>query len=572
MHNKAFKKEAFKDCIRIMAGSILFSTFYEFIVILVQTLSARTIGSFTNAILSVKYDLVKNNLWFLLILVLMNIILEPSLGVLKDIFLFKQALTHHSEVVLKFLNKDYLKAKRFEAGELSSRWEKDLLNYRTSVIIMVSKPLLIIPSFILVSFYIFHNWIYGIVCILAALFPVITAYFTSPIESRYFMKNREYESKKRTLEFDLSTGHSYLKMNLIGEQFLSKLDNLFKNFFNEVEIKEIDLRNTISFLNSVSKYTSQIIVVIFGTYLLSKDVILAGDIASYLGYLLPIQKIMNEFSVLIRQIRLHQGISNRVIEFYTDYEKTNGNHLKDPINEISLENISFSYNEAKTVIDNFSLSLCNLTSSNTLNSMNYLNKHVSLANEKDLNNKIPIMDPLFTGKKILLYGENGSGKSTLFKIIIGLYCSYNGKLSVNGINYTNFNIDSIRKRISYIEQSPYFFNGTLEENIKIVNPNITREKILELINKFQINKALSDEIRDNGSNLSGGEKQKLSIIRGLIKDADIYFFDEPTNNLDTISKDIIKDIIKNEKHTVFFITHDLDLQSIANEKILLEKC
>lgn len=92
-----------------------------------------------------------------------------------------------------------------------------------------------------------------------------------------------------------------------------------------------------------------------------------------------------------------------------------------------------------------------------------------------------------------------------------------------------------------------------------------------LLNKLKVNKPLNYEIKDDGSNLSGGEKQKLSIIRGLLRDADIYFWDEPTNNLDIESKVVIKSIIEELKSTVVLITHDTSLQMVSDEKILMKK-
>lgn len=532
MHDKSFKRKAFNDCFRIMIGSITFSICYELIVVVVQTVSANTIGAFANAIISLKNDLVMNNLWILIILVLINIILEPLVGVIKNIFLFKQAINHHGQVVSKFLNKDYLKAQKFNSGELSSRWEIDILNYRTTVIAMISKPIIILVSFILVSFYIFNNFAYGIVCMIAAIVPVITTYFTSSMESRYFMRNYEYEAERRVQEIDLSTEHSYLKMNQVGKYFLKNIDDLFQNYFKEVGVKEINLKSTITFCNSISNYAAQITVVLFGTYLLSKGRILPGDIVSYLGYLLPIQRVMKEGSEFIRQVRIYNGVSQRIVEFYIDCENIDGKDFECKISEIECKNISFSYDNSKTIINDVSLRL----------------------DEK---------------KKILIYGENGCGKSTLIKLISGLYSGYKGDLNINKENNNSFNIDSIRSRISYIDQSPYFFKGTLEENVRIVNPEVTQEKMQMLLNKLKINKPLNYEIKDDGSNLSGGEKQKLSIVRGLIRDADVYVLDEPTNNLDIQSKGVIKSIIEEQKNTVILITHDTDIQMVADKKILM---
>ena len=439
---------------------------------------------------------------------------------------------HHSEVVSKFLNKDYLKAKEYGAGELSSRWDIDLLNYRTSVIRIISKPIIVGLSSIVISIYFFGNFKYSIVCLLAALLPLCTTYFTSALQASYHCKNSEYEAEKRDYEIALATGHTYLKINSISDLFISKLDTSFKNFFNVTGIKNIKLKNSIIFLNTISNYTAQIIVVIFGLYLLSKREILIGDIASYLAYLIPIQSVIKELSIFIKELKVYNEFSNRIIEFYTDCENINGKNLEESINEITLKDVSFSYDKKNPTFENVSFSLKK-------------------------------------GMKVLIHGKNGSGKSTLIKIISGLYSTYEGKLSVNGMDYKDLNVDSFRKRVSYIEQTPYFFKGNLGENIRIVNPEVDQERLQGLMAQLKINKSLEYFINDDGSNLSGGEKQKISILRGLLKEAEVYIIDEPTNNLDIDSKEVIKAILQDKKYTVIFITHYVDLQSIADEKILM---
>jgi ABC-type bacteriocin/lantibiotic exporter with double-glycine peptidase domain len=532
MHKNKFKKEALNDCLKILGGAIVFSAFCDSIVIWVQIILAKSLGSFTNSIVAGEYHLVTKNLWVISILILINIALEPFNKFIQSTLLFKQALKHHSEVVSRFLNKDYLKAKEYGAGELSSRWDIDLLNYRTSIIRIISKPIIILLSSIPISIYFFNNFKYSAVCLIAALIPVITTYFTSALQSFYYIKNSEYEAEKRDYEINLATGHTYLKINNISDLFISKLDIGFKNFFSVVGIKTINLKNSISFLNAISNYISQIIVIIFGLSLLSNGDILIGDIASYLAYLIPVQSIIKELSIFIKEIKVYRKFSNRIIEFYTDCENLNGKNVDEAINEISLKSVSFFYNKENPTFENISFSLKK-------------------------------------GMKLLIHGSNGSGKSTLVKIIGGLYSKYEGNLTVNGIDYKDLNIYSFRKRVSYIDQMPYFFKGTLEENIKIVNPEATLKQVQELMTQLKINKPLDYLIKDDGSNLSGGEKQKISLLRGLLKSADLYIIDEPTNNLDMDTKEVIKSILKDKKYTVIFITHYVDLQSIADEKILI---
>lgn len=155
--------------------------------------------------------------------------------------------------------------------------------------------------------------------------------------------------------------------------------------------------------------------------------------------------------------------------------------------------------------------------------------------------------------------DHGSGKSTLIKILSGLYRSFNGKLNVNGVDVSEVNIHSLRQRISYIEQDPHFFKGTIRENLLLADSSKSDESLRSMLKLVNLDKSLDDIIELNSSNLSGGEKQKLSIARALLKDSDVLIFDEPTNNLDKETKEIVRNLIKTLDKSIIFISHDKDL-------------
>jgi len=504
MTDKKVKKIAFSHCIKIMWFSFLLFFLYEFSVIVFRTFTARVLGDFTNNILSLDYNTVMQSLGLLIILIILNIFLEPTLSIVRIIVHFKQSLKHHSEVVSIFLNKDYLKAKKIGA-ELAFRWEDDLLYYKEIILDLTTKPLIIIFSSILLSFYLFENIVYGFICIAASLIPVFITYFTRKKESKYRVQKSEYETKKSAYEIDMATQFVYLKTNKINNLFISKIKDLFRNYFIQTKEKDIKLKSKIEYLNKLSIYLSQLVVVLTGVYFVSIGQIQAGQIASYVIYLVPIQKIIEQISLLLKAQKMYKEYSNRIIPFYTYKENIDGKNFNDNINFISIENLSFKYDNDKKVIDN-------------------LDFHIK------------------RGEKIKIAGNNGVGKSTLVKLISGLYSDYQGKIKINGNDCTSYNIDSIRKKISYIEQDPYFFAGTIEENLIIVNPNTNKEKAKEILLKLEFDKKLEDKIENGGINLSGGEKQKLSIARGIIKDSDVYIFDEPLNNLDKNTKEKLKEI------------------------------
>lgn len=168
------------------------------------------------------------------------------------------------------------------------------------------------------------------------------------------------------------------------------------------------------------------------------------------------------------------------------------------------------------------------------------------------------------GETILITGPNGSGKSTLIKLLLRLYSPQKGEILIDGYTIDNLCLFSLRNRISVISQNIFFFNDTIKNNILYSSPEAKEEEMeraSELSGAYEFIKKLNNgfetTIGEVGKKLSGGEKQKISIARAVLKDADIIIFDEPTTYLDVAS--VRKFEILHEKFlrnkTCIFISH-----------------
>lgn len=183
---------------------------------------------------------------------------------------------------------------------------------------------------------------------------------------------------------------------------------------------------------------------------------------------------------------------------------------------------------------------------------------------------------VYQGDVILLYGSIGCGKSTLLKVLTGVFQASAGQIYYEGKRVNGKEWEIFRKRISYVGQEPAFFTGTIYENFRAVNPSISDIEIKKLCKLFGVDDVI--EKKDNGyqtmidskaSIFSGGEKQRISIIRSLLKQAEIVFMDEPTSALDDKNTKIfIKQIEKmREKKTFIIVTHDKRLLELNVRKI-----
>lgn len=174
------------------------------------------------------------------------------------------------------------------------------------------------------------------------------------------------------------------------------------------------------------------------------------------------------------------------------------------------------------------------------------------------------------GERVFLCGRNGSGKSTLIKLLCGLYPGYRGGIRVNGIELREISMDSWRKKCAYVEQSPYLFQGTVWENVRLGRLDAGEEEVREAIRRVGLEELAEREISDDQEVLSGGERQKISIARALLRNADILLMDEPGNNLDKETLSWLEGFIRDYRGTMLFISHDERMLALADEAVRLD--
>jgi len=175
------------------------------------------------------------------------------------------------------------------------------------------------------------------------------------------------------------------------------------------------------------------------------------------------------------------------------------------------------------------------------------------------------------GDRIALIGENGSGKSTLINLLLRLYELQGGNIILNNNTILDYELFSYRNMFSVIMQNPYLFNGTIMDNLSMFGSNKLEDtllncELLDFINKLP--DKFNTNIGNNASHISGGEKQKIALIRALAADSKVLILDEPTSAYDKKSeKDFIEIIKKCNKDIVIMITHQPELLRATNKII-----
>ncbi len=216
--------------------------------------------------------------------------------------------------------------------------------------------------------------------------------------------------------------------------------------------------------------------------------------------------------------------------YHTEYEDN------EPINfmhEIALKNISFAYKEGKNIIENFSLTIKK-------------------------------------GEKVAFVGNSGAGKSTLIDLIIGIYKPQSGEIRIDNILLDNQNIRAWRKKIGYIPQNIFLFDGSVAENIAL-GESIDKNHIIECCKRANIweflreNDGINTRVGDNGIKLSGGQRQRIAIARAIYDNPEILVLDEATSALDSQAEEHIMD-------EIYSIAKDKTLLIIAHRLSTIERC
>ena len=256
----------------------------------------------------------------------------------------------------------------------------------------------------------------------------------------------------------------------------------------------------------------------------------------------PVQETLNVSVEFTRSLALFTRIFD-----YFDMEETiaspeNGKKPEVKNQEICYEHVAFSYIPEKKLLT-------------------------------DIDFKVP------GGKMYAVVGPSGSGKSTVVNMIPRLYDVTAGKVTIAGVDVRDFDLEYLRKNIGVVTQETYLFNGTIKDNLLYANEEATDEEIISAcktasIHEFIMNqpKGYNTQVGNRGLKLSGGEKQRLSLARVILKDPAILILDEATSALDSISENAISDALTKlmENRTSIVIAHRLST-ILKADRILVVK-
>ncbi len=333
----------------------------------------------------------------------------------------------------------------------------------------------------------------------------------------------------------------------LGKQEIQRLNTTTGKILT-LELKKVKYLRSLSFIQGTIVNLLRTSIMFLMLYLIFTRAITVGQFFSLLFYSFfifgPLQELGNIINIY-RETEASMNVYQEILRIPTEPRAVNPAPLTE-LTTLAFEGVTFQHQSASSPAIN----------------------DISFAAHR--------------GETVALVGPSGSGKTTLVKLLVGLYQPKSGRILYNGIAGTDIDLDGLRERIGFVTQDTQLFSGTIRENLLFVNPSASDADCLEALRKAschdllaRANRGLDTVIGEGGVKVSGGEKQRLSIARALLRRPHLLVFDEATSSLDSITEEGIVDTIRDVASTgdtiTVLIAHRLSTILHADRIYVLER-
>ena len=333
----------------------------------------------------------------------------------------------------------------------------------------------------------------------------------------------------------------------LANQEIGRLNTVTSKILN-LELKKVKFIRSLSFVQGTTVNFLRTAFVFLLYYLIFQEQITPGKMMTLMFYSFfifgPLQELGNVIAIY-REAEASLSNFKEILEMPVEYKPAKPQQLKQ-LSTFEYNNVSFKHQSAS----------------------GYALNNISFKVDK--------------GETIAFVGPSGSGKSTMVKLLVGLYHPIEGAIKYDNIDAKEIDLDELREQIGFVTQDTQLFAGTIKENMLFVNPRATDDDILNALRKAACHTLLSRAdhgintlIGEGGVKVSGGEKQRLSIARALLRNPRLLVLDEATSSLDSITEEEITETVKaiNKDKTIItiLIAHRLSTIMHADRIFVLEK-
>lgn len=516
----AVLRQVLFDCAVSMWIPVLLTAVMEIADSILGVVTADTLGAFADAVFSLDLKAGTGNGIFLVLCVTVTVFVVPLLELIGNFSMLKRSLRHDNLVISHYLEKRPEAAKAFEEGKLQYQLEDEPLTMRIWWVRICSKALAlpVCGAYLLYRAGSVDRLLTVMLFVLSGIRLAVPALFKNRLAT-YDRAEQAYHARRRSYEKDIITNCPGIRLSGIQKPMIERLRRLYEEYYQETDAGRIVSQVLAERSGDFADRLSLLLLAAVGAVMVAAGHITPGGLAAMLVYLTVVQSLMGNVGEIIQNCPLMMNAAEVVGKFYQEQETVSGAEIEH-IESIKGEGIgiTFSGKELFQGVD-FSIS---------------------------------------AGEKVGICGRNGTGKSTFGKIPASLIRQYHGKITVGSASYRGINVESWRRLIAYVPQNPWLSFTTVRENVMMGNFEADLRKAEHLMYDFGLS-SIADKVLSADCCLSGGERQKVSVIRGLLKEAELLILDEPTNNLDRDSVLVLKKYIRETKQSVILISHDEQL-------------
>ena len=431
-----------------------------------------------------------------------------------------------------------------ETGDVLSRVTNDIdtvsQTMNNTIASLVSSITLLIGSIIMMFV---TNWQMALTAIISSLFGFMFMAIILSKSQRYFTQRQVELGNLNAHIEEIYSGHSVVKVYNADIEAMEEFDKLNKNLY-VCNKKSQFLSGIMQPLMGFIGNFSYLAVCVIGAILVSEDIITFGVIVAFMIYVRLFTNPLTRIAQSMTQLQSMTAAGERVFEFLEETEMPDESNLAKKLDresvkgEIVFKDVKFGYDKNRTIIKNFNA----------------------------------MVKP---GQKIAIVGPTGAGKTTLVNLLMKFYDINDGDIIIDGVSTKSLTRENVHDLFIMVLQDTWLFEGTIRDNLKFNKKNVTDEEIMKVCKTVGVDHfiktlpgGLDANVGDNDT-ISQGQKQLLTIARGMIENAPFLILDEATSNVDTRTEELVQKAMDKltSGRTSFIIAHRLS--TIKNADLIL---
>ncbi len=453
----------------------------------------------------------------------------------------------YTDGIKKSLDLPYEDFEDQRSGETLSRLQKVRTDSEKLITLSISLVFQTIVGFVFVIIYI-SSIDYRISFIFFIAAPII-AVLSSFLGKKIKVISRRIVNQTTSLAG--STTESLRNIELVKSLGLTQQEEIRLNNNTQkilgLELQKIRFIRSLSFIQGTTVHFLRTCVVFALYYFLFGDKILVGDLLTMVFFTFfifgPLQEL-SSFIIVQNETKVSLENFQNLLDVKSEYRPSNPKHIAK-IESLHFDNVSFKHKSAKqSAVENINFNIKK-------------------------------------GETVAFVGPSGAGKTTLVKLLVGLYPPAQGQVLYNSINSSEIDLLDLRQQLGFVTQDAQLFSGTIRENLLFVKPDAKDEELIDVLHRAscetllkRAEDGLNSTIGEGGIKISGGEKQRLSIARAILRNPNLLIFDEATSALDSITEEEINSTIRSisdQNRITVLIAHRLSTIMHADKIFVLEQ-